>query len=223
MTFEKLFGGSPFSAIVQHAHIVHECVKLIPKLTQALLDENYEKINELHDKMSQTEHEADELKTKIRGKLSGMYLFAISKQNLMQLVSLQDDIADTAEDLSVVLMLRKTKIHPEIKNVFQEFVEKIVSISELLISLLEQLSVLAEASFSGNEADTFLATIDKISHEEWQADRLQRQFALAFYELESEIDPVTIMFYDKYCHGLSAVANSAERTAKFLRQIILSK
>jgi len=40
--------------------------------------------------------------------------------------------------------------------------------------------------------------------------------------MEDRLDPVTLSFLDKYCCTLSAVANSAEKTSKYLKRIIIS-
>jgi uncharacterized protein Yka (UPF0111/DUF47 family) len=41
--------------------------------------------------------------------------------------------------------------------------------------------------------------------------------------MEDKLDPITIMFLDKYCKKLSEVSNNAEKTAKYLRIIIRKK
>ncbi|MHC4312227.1 MAG: DUF47 family protein [Planctomycetota bacterium] len=68
-----------------------------------------------------------------------------------------------------------------------------------------------------------LKSIAKIGEEEWQADRLERKFARHLYNIEDKLDPVTIMFLDKYCKTLGRVSNNAEKTAKYLRLIIRKK
>ena len=50
--------------------------------------------------------------------------------------------------------------------------------------------------------------------------KLQRKFARHCYVLEEQLDPVTLMFYEKICNTLSAVANKAENTGKFLHMLI---
>jgi len=205
----RFFAPSPFIGLQEHGKKVHECVELIRPLTNALLAEDYEKIEELHNLMSKTEHEADQIKTAMRDNISKMYFLSVGRLELSQFLAYQDDVADAAEDFAVVLLLRKTKLPEELKADFMAFVEQVISISEHLMELTNDLSTLAEAAFAGEE--------------EWQADRLERKFARHLYSIEDKLDPVTIFFLDKYCETLGRVSNNAEKTAKYLRLIIRKK
>jgi predicted phosphate transport protein (TIGR00153 family) len=220
---ERFFAPSPFIQLHEHAKKVHECVELIRPLTNALLAEDYEKIEELHNVMSKTEHEADEIKTELRDKLAKLYFLSVGQQELSRFLAYQDDIADAAEDYAVVLYLRKTKIPPELRDDFTAFVEQVISVSELLMNLESEISTLAETGFTGEEAENVLEGIKKIGEEEWNSDRLGRKFARRFYSMEDKLDPITIIFLDKYCKRLSAISNNAEKTAKYLRLIIRKK
>ena len=220
---KRFFAPSPFIQLHEHSKKVHECVELLRPLTDALLAEDYEKIEELHDVMSKTEHEADQIKTKLRDRISKMYFLSVGRLELGQFLSYQDDVADAAEDFAVVLLLRKTKMPKELQEDFMAFVEQVIRVSEHLMNVAEKLSTLAGAAFTGDEAEEVLKSIEAIGQEEWEADRLERRFARHFYSMEKELDPVTISFLDKYCKTLSAVANNAEKTAKYLRLIIRKK
>jgi len=220
---DRFFAPSPFIQLHEHAKKVHECVELIRPLTNALLAEDYEEIEKLHNVMAKTEHEADEIKTELRDKLAKLYFLSVGQHELSCFLAYQDDIADAAEDYAVVLLLRKTKIPQELREDFMAFVEQVISVSELLMNLESEISTLAEAAFTGEEAENVLEGIKKIGEEEWKADRLERKFARHFYAMEDKLDPITIMFLDKYCKRLSAISNNAERTAKYMRLIIRKK
>jgi len=219
----KVFGTSPFELLLEHTKEVHECVKLIKPLTDALLAGNYTEIEKLHHQMSGLEHEADMTKSEIRGRLAKVYLLSVGRYEFVQFLSLQDNVADAAEDYAVVLLLRKTTIPGELRDDYAAFVNQVVLVSEHLLALSEDLSSLAKAAFSGQEAERVLESIDKIGEEEWKADKLQRKFARHYYGMEEQLDPMTLIFLDKYCHTLSSIANAAEKTAKFLRQIIVQR
>lgn len=219
----KFRGVSPFTLLVEHTKKVHECVELLRPLTAALLECDTAKIEELHHEMSRREHEADVVKSEVRERLSGLFLLSVRRNELNRFVSVQDDVADAAEDYSVILLLRKTRIPTELKDDFNSFVEQVIKVSEKLLVTAEELRVLAETGFAGEEVARVVEVIDQIGEEEWKADKLQRQFARHFYSIEDQLDPITVFFLDKYCCALSNVANAAEKTSKYLKQIIVSK
>ena len=216
----KFFGPSPFADLHQHTKKVHQCVELVRPLAKALVDEDYAKIEELHNLMSKTEHEADQIKDELRDKLCKMYFLSVGRLELSRFLAYQDDVADAAEDFAVVLLLRKTKMPAEIKEDFLALVEQVISVSELLLNLAEKLSTLAEVAFRGSQAQSVLEAIEQIGQQEWQVDRLERRFARRFYSMEDKIDTTTLIFLDKYCKRLSIISNNAEKTAKYLRLII---
>ncbi len=217
---DKFFGSSPFAQLHEHSKKVHECVKLMRPLADALLAEDYDKIEDLHNLMSKTEHEADQIKNEVRGNLTKLYFLSVGQNELSRFLGYQDDIADAAEDFAVVLLLRKTAVLEQLKFDFLAFVDQVIMVSEHLLGIAEKLSGIAGSAFSGQEAEHVLKVIDEVSEEEWKADRLGRKFARHFYSLENEMDPITVMFMDKYCKALGAVANNAEKTAKYLKLII---
>ena len=162
----KFFGTSLFKLLVEHAREVHACVKLVKPLTDALVAGNYDKIEALHHEMSRMEHEADVTKAQIRENLSKMFLLSVGRYELDQFLSLQDNVADAAEDYAVVLLLRKTEVPPELTEDFMAFVNQVVLVSEHLLSLAEELALVAEAAFTGTEAERVLESIDKIGADE---------------------------------------------------------
>ena len=220
---EKIFSPSPFKKLHKHSVKVHECVKLLRPLADALLAEEYDKIEQLHNEMSKTEHEADILKNELRDQIGKLHFLSVGKDELSKFLSYQDDVADEAEDFAVILILRQTKIPAALREDFLAFVDQIIKVSKMLMSLAEKLSTLAEAAFGGKEAEEMLKAIDEIGEEEWKADRMERKFARRFYEMEEEMDPITVIFLDKYCLALSKIANAAEKTAKYLRLVIRKK
>lgn len=218
---EKLFGTSPFGPLVEHTKKVHECVKLVRPLMEACIRQDHEEIHRLQDLVSRLEYEADQVKHAIREQLPRQYMMPVDRADLERYLHSIDDVADYAQDFAVVLLIRKTRIHPDLVSEFLEFVDQIISVSELLMAAAEELGTLAEASFKGAEAKLVLDRVGGLGEEEWKADRLQRRVSQHIYELEGQLDPVTIIFYEKMMRSLSGIANAAENSGDILRQMIV--
>ena len=217
----KVFGASPFGPLLEHAKKVYECVKLIKPLMESMINENYQNIRTIQDEISKMEYEADQIKHDIRENLHRRYLMPVSREDIDDYLSKQDKIADAVEDVAVILLIRKTKIHPDLKDEFTAFVEQIVVVADKLLNAAQEMQNLAETSFGGAEAQQVLSLIEGLGAEEWKSDRMQRQLSMHIYEREDKLDPITIFFYDKIIKSLSQIANAAENTGDVLRTMIV--
>lgn len=218
---QELFGSSPFGPLVKHTQKVHECVKLLRPLMEAAIEGDHDEVRSLQDKVSKLEYEADQIKHAIREQLPRRYFMPVEREDLDEFLHSQDSIADAVEDFAVILIIRKTRIHSDLAGDFLDFVDQVYQVSDTLEDAAEQMETLAETSFGGAEADEVLELIGGLGEEEWKADRMQRQLSSRMYELEDELDPITIIFYEKMLRALSDVANAAENTGELLRTMIV--
>jgi predicted phosphate transport protein (TIGR00153 family) len=218
---QELFGKSPFGPLVEHTKKVHECVEVIRPLMEALVNEDYDEILKLQDRVSRLEYEADTIKHNVRDHMPRRYFMPVDRVDLEKFISNQDNIADKAQDFAVILTLRKTKLHPHIMDKFFAFVEQIFQVTGTLLTAAVELNNLAETSFSGAEAKQVLNLIKNLGEEEWKADRMARSLSKDVYSLEKELDPITIMFYEKMILTLGAIANAAENAGDMLRIMII--
>ena len=84
-----------------------------------------------------------------------------------------------------------------------------------------RLQNLVEVSFGGAESKAVLDYIEKLGEEEWTADRLARKLSKHIYSLESELNPIDIIFNEKILLTLGSVANEAESAGDMLRMMIV--
>ncbi len=218
---QDLFGKSPFGPLVEHTKKVHECIEQIQPLIDAVIAEEYDELERIQNKVSKLEYEADRLKHAIRVQLPRRYFLPVERIELDNFLNRQDKIADYVEDFSVILTIRKTKVHPALQGKFRDLVNQVLQVTGTLLTAAVELENLAEVSFCGAEAMRVLEFLGGVGEEEWKADRIARQLSKDIYNLESELDPITIMFYEKMLLALSAIANEAENAGDMLRTMIV--
>jgi len=216
----ELFGKSPFGALVRHTLKVHECVSLVKPILEACVAANYEEVHRLQNEISKLEYEADLVKQEIREQLPRRYFLPVSRADLERYLHCQDAIADAAEDFAVILVLRDTTIHPDLVDEFRGFADQVLLVSQTLTDAADELEALAESSFGGAEAESVLERISGLGKAEWMADRMQRKLGQHVYRIESELDAISILFYDKMLLALGEIANAADRTGDLLRMMI---
>jgi len=219
---QELFGKSPFGPLVEHTKKVTECVEVIRPLMEALVNEDYVEIRRLQDQVSKLEYEADTIKHEVREHLPRRYFLPVDRIELEKFIGCQDKIADKAEDFAVILTLRQTKLHPAVMDKFFDFVDQVFQVTNTLLSAAVELKNLAEVSFSGAKSGNVLSMLDGLNEEEWKADRIARSLSKDVFALENELDPITLLFYEKMLLVLSEIANEAENAGDMLRTMIVT-
>ena len=217
-----VFGKSPFEPLVEHARKVHECVKLVRPIADAILAGDTKRLDDLQFQMSKTEYEADQLKDRIRQGLKPRYFLPVDREDLARFLAQMDRIADDAQDFAIVATFRKIDLPKEYHAEFLELVDKVVQVSETLLVLAEQLATLQKEAFVGEDSEDVLAKVQEVAHMEWESDKLSRKLARHYYGTLN-LDPVTILLLDKLCHALGGIANHAENCGKNLRLMIVRR
>lgn len=216
----KLFGKSPFEPLYQHMMKVKECVDLVRPLMDAFLKGEDKKLNEMAAKIFKAEHDADMVKKDIRNNLPKSIFLPVARGDLLSFLKEQDSIADSAEDLAVLLTMRKTVVPDELKDELRDFVEKVLETYEVAMTVSSEIKVLAETSFGGVEAHKVMDLIEKLKLKEWEADKAQMEAAKKMFSIEKKLDPVSVMLWMHIFNELGTLANHAENAGDRMRMML---
>ena len=95
-----LFGKSPFKPIQQHMRVVVDCASEVPPLFEALVAGDQAKVEAQKDLIFAKEQAADEIKNQLRGHLPKSIMMPVDRRDLLEVLAMQDSIADTAQDIA---------------------------------------------------------------------------------------------------------------------------
>lgn len=214
----SLFARSPFGPMQEHQHKVQECAELVPEVIEACLSQDHERLRTLVREVSRREHEADEIKNRVRDQVPRSLFMPVSRGDLLQVLSAQDAIADNAEDLGVLISMRKMEPLPsEVAELLLELVHKCLQVVRQSTEVVDQLGTLVHTSFSGPEAQKVLALIDEVDREEHAADKIQDQLAKTFFRNEDAFKPAAIYLWMKIFNKVGDLANFAEKMTHRVR------
>ncbi|MGB2765146.1 MAG: TIGR00153 family protein [Candidatus Aminicenantaceae bacterium] len=216
----KLFGKSPFEPLYQHMLKVKECVDLVRPLMDALLKKDEKKVKEIAKRVFKAEHEADLVKKDIRNHLPKSLFLPVARGDLLRFLKEQDNIADSAEDLAVLLILRKTLVPEELKDEIKDFVDKVIDTYEMAMAVSSEIKILAETSFGGVEAHKVMELIEQLKVKEWEADKAQMEAAKKLFTIEKELDPIDVMMWMSIFKELGTLANHAENAGDQMRMML---
>ena len=106
---------------------------------------------EYRNRITGFEHEADDLKKEIRLHLPKSLFMPVPREDLLELLLVQDKMANRAKDVSGIVLGRKMHIPPVIAAEFQEFVKRNVDASKQARKSVRELDELFTSGFRGAE------------------------------------------------------------------------
>ena len=219
-TLARLFGRSPFSPLQTHMSRVAACVHHLDPLFAALTDKDYERVHELAKEISKLEHDADLTKNDIRNNLPSTLFLPIAKASLLEILSLQDNIADCAEDVAVLLTFHNLEILPHFAEEFQVFLKKNLETFEKGYEIIKEMGQLLESSFGGTEAEKVRKMVDIVAFKEHEADLLQATLLKKIFKQNDAMSTPTFFLWMKVIEEVAALSDETEKLANRVRMTL---
>lgn len=220
LTLSNLFGKSPFAPLLTHMELVTKCVHKIPELFEALEKEDLEKTTEIANHISKLEHQADLTKNDIRNHLPKTLFLAIDRTSLLEILSIQDGIADVAEDISRVVSLKPIKILPELKPSFDSYVNINLEAFDHCHQIVKELHDLLESSFGGIEAEKVRSMVKTIAVKEHEADLMQHELLKMLIASEDQISYGTFFIWQSAFSLIGNISDLSEKLANRIRMTL---
>ncbi len=165
---------TPFDLLQLHMEKVVACLAKLTEIFTQLLEggdeAHLEKINQLAIEVSEFEHEADLVKNDIRKSLTKSFLFPVDRKNFLEILTLQDDIADVAEEIANLLMIKPLIIPIEIKELLKAYIEKNMDAANDIKKIVLSFDQLLEASFGGPIAVKVKEKVDILAYKEHESN-----------------------------------------------------
>ena len=216
------FQISPFRPLAQHMAKVTECTALVMPMFEHVRSRDYDGLRGLCDRVFKAEHEADKIKDEIRRQMPKTFGLPVFRGDLLTLLKMQDDMADSVEDVAVVLTIKKLELPPAIAEHVVEHVACVLKVCEFLRSATDELKEVTERDITGDgeRGRRVLELAAKAEHAEWEADKSQYSLAQKLFALEDEIRATDIFLWSGVFKELGKLANHADKTADRLRRML---
>lgn len=219
-TIAKLFGRSPFVPLQTHMSKVADCVAKVRDVFESCKAGDRKAVESLAATISKLEHNADQVKNDIRNHLpKGMFL-PVDRGNLLEILSLQDDIADKAENIAVLLTLKELPMVEGFREHFKAFLNKNLESFEVAHLVIQQLDELLESGFGGAEAQKVKTLVDDVALKEHEADVIQRQLLKELYAHEDELTFGSFHLWTRVFREVAQLSNLSEKLANRVRMTL---
>ncbi len=215
-----MFGKSPFKALQTHMGIVRECVLEVPILFDALISGDQKALSAQQEKIFSKEEEADIMFDELRVHLPKSLFMAVDRRDLLDLLKLQDNIADTAQDIAGLMMERDMTVPQEMAEPLQALVQRCIDTCLHAATIVERIDELIESGFRGREASDVETMVEEVSSIEDETDQMGRDLVQLLFSIEDNMKPVSVMFWYQMIQWIGDLADHAESVADQMRLLI---
>lgn len=215
-----MFGKSPFKALQAHMGIVKECVLEVPILFDALIAGEKQALTAQQEKIFAKEEEADIMVDELHIHLPRSLFMAVDRRDLLDLLKLQDNIADTAQDIAGLMMERDMSVPQEMVEPLQALVQRCVDACLHAVTIIERIDELIETGFRGREASAVEEMVEQLNLIEDETDQMGRDLVQLLFSLEDNMKPVSVMFWYQMIQWIGNLGDHAEDVGNQMRLLI---
>ena len=218
--FSDLFGRSPIKPLQQHIEVAQKCAAVTIDLFEAIFANDKGEVQKLIDRIFEIESEADQIKNDLREHLPKSLLMPIDRRDLLEILDLQDNIADTAQDIAAIIQLRKFEVPEDLHEPFRLLVRRSVDACNQCSTIINELDELIATGFRGRTSDIVHEMVGELNKIESDTDQLGIDLCKSLFRHESTMSPVSIMLTYRIIELVGNLADYAEMVGNRLRLVL---
>jgi predicted phosphate transport protein (TIGR00153 family) len=216
----NIFGSSPVQPLEKHVNIAFRCAKQLRGFFAAVVKGDWDTASKYRDEIEKLEHDADDLKKKIRLQLPKSLFMPVPREDLLELLLVQDKIANRTKDVSGLVIGRKMQIPVEIADQFLEFVDRNIDAAKQARKSVRELDELFTAGFRGAEVELVAGLIEELDQIETDTDDKQAALRSSLFAIEKTLDPIDAVFMYQVIELTGEIADMAERVGRRLELLL---
>jgi predicted phosphate transport protein (TIGR00153 family) len=190
------------------------------KRFEALVAGDQQQVAQRKDNIFELEAEADRLKHELRAHLPKSLFMPVDRRDLLEVLLLQDTIANTAQDIAGLLIERKMSIPEFLREPLIHLASRCIDTVEFSGKAISELDELLATGFRGREADSVDQMLKELNEIEDETDILGIALARALFDHEDELKPVSVMMWYQLIEWIGDLADYAEKVGDHLRLMI---
>jgi len=216
----NIFGSSPVQPLEKHVNIAYRCARELRGFFKAAVKGDWSKARKVRAEIERLEHEADNLKKEIRLHLPKSLFMPVPRQDLLELLLVQDKIANRTKDVSGLVVGRQLQIPEQIAEEFLDFVDRNIDAAKQARKSVRELDELFTAGFRGAEVALVTSLIEELDRIETDTDNQQAALRASLFAIEKTLDPIDAMFMYKVIELTGEIADMAERVGRRLELLL---
>ncbi|MFA5629865.1 MAG: TIGR00153 family protein [Porticoccaceae bacterium] len=216
----ELFGKSPIKPLQDHMALVAQCALELPAFLAAAIADDWQAAEAHYDSICNNENKADDIKRELRLRMPKSLFMPVSRTDLLELLTVQDNIANRARDIAGLMLGRRMGVPAPIQEEMRLLVESAVDTTRQALRVINELDELLETGFFGREVDFVEQLIRELDEKERIADAIERSIRRKLFAVEKDYHPIDMMFLYDIIQKVGGLANRARRVGGRLQTLV---
>ena len=208
-----VISASPLALLERHAGVCVDCVERLPLYFVEAQASRWGRAAEIREEICRFEGLADELKEDVRSNLPRGLWMSVSRADLLELVRVQDKMANGVKEISGICMGRQLAFPVPLTGKVLEYIDIVVRVSKTVLKLISATRELSRSAFGSRQANVILDFVSQIERDERRSDELQATLRAELMTHETEISPVDAIFLYQIISLIGEIADDAEKVA----------
>jgi len=199
---------------------VVECAEYMLPFFEAVIANDWKQAEIIYEQIVDSENRADAEKKKIRLHLPKSLFMPIPRQDLLNLLSKQDKIANTTKDIAGLVFGRELSVPLAIADSLIEFIKTSIKATSAAKAVIDELDELIETGFGGRSIEIVEKLIFRLEQLEHETDEQQILIRAQLHPLEEELSAVDVVFLYKIIEQIGNLADCAQKTGEQIQVIV---
>jgi predicted phosphate transport protein (TIGR00153 family) len=204
----------------EHIGVATQCAAQVPELFEALAAGDQDRVVSIKERIYELEQQADDIKNELRAHLPKSLLLPVDRRDLLEVLDMQDSIADTAQDIAGLLFERPMEVPENLKDPLLALTRRCVDACNQAVLIIGELDELVETGFRGRESDRVSEMVAELNKIETDTDEMGTELVRRLFAQEDEMKPVSVMFWYELIQWIGDLADYAEKVGNRLRLLL---
>lgn len=204
---------SPLAMLEEHAKVCAACVGQLAGYFEAAQGDHWKRAALAQEKIVELEEAADELKRDVRRNLPRGLWMSVSRADLLELVRVQDKMANDAKDVAGLSLGRELAFPEALNKALHRYLTTVIDTANTAVEVVSATRELSKTAFGARQAQMIMSKAAAVEKLERKSDELQAKIRAKLRAHEKKLSPIDAMFLYQLLSNIGEIANSAEKVA----------
>jgi len=209
----EVLSNSPLAIMERHAEVCLDCVNKLEPYFEAALADQWGRAEALQQEIARLEAVADDIKMDLRKNLPRGLWMSVSRPDLLELVRVQDKMANEAKDIAGLTLGRQLTFPKKLEKSLFKFIATVTDASAKAVEVVAATRELSRSAFSSRQVKAISAKCLLVEKIERRSDDLQSKLRAKLRIYEEEMSPIDAIFLYQVLSSIGEIADHAEKVS----------